>query len=98
MIESITAIIVALIGASHLWDRRRNKRVEDKQDVVLGKISTNHGKEPWQYLEMIAEIRKSQLADNAVVLELLAEHTAQDHANFEQLRRELARLGGQAGL
>lgn len=60
MIEAVTAIVVALISAGHLWDRRRTRqsqqRVEDKQDVVLHKITTNHGLEPYQYLELIGEM------------------------------------------
>lgn len=56
MLESITAIAVALISASHLWDRRRTKSVEQKQDVLIKKISTNHGLEPHQYLELIGRI------------------------------------------
>jgi hypothetical protein len=60
VIEAITAIVVALISASHLWDRRRTRqsqqRVESKQDVVLQKITTNHGLEPYQYLELIGSM------------------------------------------
>jgi hypothetical protein len=56
ILASITPIIVALIGASHLWTRRSHKRVEQKQDDVLRKLTTNHGLEPHQYLEMIGTI------------------------------------------
>mgnify|MGYP001291719018 CR=1 FL=1 len=103
MIEKIdlTAIIVAFLSASHIWDRwrsrrqqeERDSRLEAKQDQVLRKLHTNHGKEPGQYLEMIADIKadlglmRAQLASTS---RLQAEELAKLKVRVDQVAHDLA--------
>lgn len=72
------AVFVALFGAItsyFAWRSERHaKRVDKKTD-------TNHGKTPGEYLEMILDVRESQLD----LHQSLLEHTEQDARNFEQL-------------
>jgi len=97
VIEAITTIIVALIGASHLWERRRtrqsNERVEQKQDVVLNKIQTNHGLEPRQYLEMIGTIDQKVdlvIARQRAATYAQAEGNLRLEAQVDDVKRSLA--------
>ena len=91
------AIIVALItqagvlGAVVAQGRRSRKAVGDLTD----KVQTNHGKEPFEYLEMVAEVREAvnQSRDDVKQLVmLLARHTEQDAENFQAIDRKLEAL------
>lgn len=83
------AVIVAVIGAIGLlgntWLTMKTKRAAENVDR---KTETNHGMEPWEYLEMILEVRQGVLDVKEAQIgqqQALIEHTSQDHINFEQL-------------
>lgn len=90
----LTPIIVAAIGggsvvaAAWLPSRKTRKAVE----AVHTEVKTNHGKSAYQYLEMVADVKEmveSNRQDQAEIVQLIADHTAQDASNFDELRRQL---------
>lgn len=86
----IVAICAATLPAYFSYRANRHARNVDK------KTDTNHGKEPWEYLEMIQDVKDLALATKATVLEtkhtvLKLEDSFRDHSqldteNFEELR------------
>lgn len=109
--EIVLAALVTQLGALALLFAQ-NRRQEAAVTTLTEKVQTNHGKEPREYLEMIADVREvvEHIAQGqrAVSLEqnalarLVAEHTLQDDRNFSALRDEIAALrfplNGDAGL
>lgn len=85
MIEIVVALIAAsgVVVASWLANKSSNNK-------VLDKIQTNDGKEPWQYLEMVQEVK---LGQDALLL-LMAEHTRQDEQRFTDLSDQITELRG----
>lgn len=81
------AVLVALItAAAAVVVAFLNRK---KLNEVDRKLTTNHGKDAYEYLEMVAEV-KDEMADlklgQAELKEALLEHTAQDSQNFEDLK------------
>lgn len=80
LITAVAAVIVAFL----------NRR---KLNEVDRKLSTNHGKDAYEYLEMVAEV-KDVVADiklgQADLKEAFIEHTGQDATNFKELKDLIA--------
>lgn len=90
-IATFPAILTAIVMVS-----KRMKRVEGTVDSIHSDIQTNHGKKPFEYLEMIADVQKDQLDMKLDALEnrrllvehaqALVEHTEHDTRNFNELK------------
>ena len=52
--EAVVAVIAAVGAVAVAWINNRNNNKNTAR--VLSKIQTNHGKEPFEYLEMVAEV------------------------------------------
>lgn len=90
-----TQIAVAAIGAAGvlsgtltpllLAQRATARSVE----AVKQEVSTNHGKQAFEYFEMIPQLVEGQ----ETLFYLLSEHTEQDADQFAQLRKDLHDIG-----
>ena len=90
-IATLPAIVAAIMMIG-----KRMKRVEGTVDSIQSDIATNHGKKAFEYLEMIAEVKDSQLTNRLEMIdtkrlvvehaEMLNEHTLHDKGNFEELK------------
>lgn len=80
--EQVLAAIVT--GGFAVWC----ELVRRKINTLTSKVQTNHGKEPFEYLEMIAEVKAGQ----DKVVGLIAEHTVQDSVNFKIMDNRLAAI------
>lgn len=76
---ALASIVVALISTIGLIVNGviANRRTKNLQSD----LQTNHGKRPGEYLEMIHDVRESQLD----LKKALIEHTEQDSQRFEEL-------------
>ena len=96
-IATLPAIITSIVMVS-----KRMKRVEGTVDSIHSDIQTNHGKKPFEYLEMIADVQKEQLDNKLDMLEnrrllvehaqALVEHTEHDTKNFNELKELMLQL------
>lgn len=96
-IATFPAIITAIV----MIMKRMNK-VAGTVDSIHSDIQTNHGKKPFEYLEMIADIQKEQLDNKLESLEnrrllvehahMLVEHTEHDTKNFNELKELILEL------
>jgi hypothetical protein len=82
----VVAIVTGMFGLVGIWLSNKYSRSAAKSSQsVVEKLSTNHGKEPWEYLEMIGEIRDHQVAMEGR-FETIVKMNAADH---ELLHRRL---------
>jgi formylmethanofuran dehydrogenase subunit B len=96
-IATFPAIITSIVMIS-----KRMKRVEGTVDSIHSDIQTNHGKKPFEYLEMIADVQKEQIDNKLDMLEnrrllvehaqMLVEHTEHDSKNFNELKELILEL------
>jgi hypothetical protein len=87
-----TAFFVA-VGAFFSW------RAANKAKKVDEKTSTNHGLEPWQYLEMVMEVRDDVLDLKASGIELKSQVTNLAHEvgklrEHQRFAAEIRKYGG----
>lgn len=73
--EAVVIAVFGAISAFFAWRAQVAAKNVDK------KTETNHGKTPGEYLEMILDVRESQLDLHQTLLD----HTEQDAKNFEKL-------------
>lgn len=80
LVTAVAAVAVALLNRSKLKEVDR-------------KLTTNHGKDAFEYLEMVAvlvsdvaELKKGQVD----MQHSLLEHTVQDAENFSEIKRLIA--------
>jgi hypothetical protein len=99
-IATLPAIIAAVLMIG-----KRMKRVEGTVDGIKSDIKTNHGKKPFEYLEMISDVHKESLDNRLEILETkrlmvehaeaLAEHTRHDERNFNELKNIISNNAGE---
>ena len=96
-IASLPAIITAVVMIG-----RKMRKMDANVSDIKSDIQTNHGKKPYEYLEMIADIH-SGLVDNKLDIietkhliakqaELMDEHLAQDAVNFTEIKSMFRKL------
>lgn len=87
LITAASVVIVAFLSFLTVFLTRRIGAVHDE-------VRTNHGKTAGQHIENIEATISDGLGNMGQVLaDALADHSAQDADNFEQLRRMLRDLG-----
>jgi hypothetical protein len=92
--SSYMDLAIAMVGVVGLYVQ--NRRTSKKVSAVQEDIATNHGRKPFEYLEMVADLKEDMaearirtanihtlLVDQRRMLE---EHTAQDEKNFTELK------------
>lgn len=95
VIITFIATLPAIIGAVVMIGRKMKKMDASVSDIKSD-IQTNHGKKPYEYLEMIADVQNG-LVDNKLDIietkhlvvkqaELMDQHLAQDAENFEEIK------------
>lgn len=92
--EIVLAALVTQLGALVVL-LVQNRRQRSAVDSLTEKVQTNHGLEPREYLEMIAEVSVKLdmvAAGQHAVVGLIVEHTAQDERNFAALEQKIEAL------
>ena len=83
------AVLVAIIGmVAAVAVARINNKVVASNERVMAKIQTNHGMEPWQYLEMVGDVRNTVLALTGRV----DAYIKQDAAEHEEMKANASRV------
>lgn len=86
LITTLGAVAVALITRSN---RKTRRAVED----VHAEVRTNNGKRAGEYIEDVPTVLAMGLRNMGQVLaDALADHTASDAENFEELRTMMQRV------
>lgn len=98
-LTAIGTVLVAVVGGAVALIQMLFTQRKMAKD-----IKTNHGKKPFEYLEMVAEVHESvvevkelvqiQAVQMDVLTQQLAEHTVADAVNFAALQQSIAAVGG----
>jgi len=93
--NALAELILVLVTAAIV--HFKTKKVDKKVETLDTKLTTNHGKTPAQYLEMIAELKTGQADNHAALVSGLAkleaglaEHTVSDAKNFALIMEALS--------